>query len=402
MTVVSTARAAGAEASIVRTHLIAAIAAAMALLSPALATAQDASETPAVIVAPIQSQTITASSDFLGRVEAIREVDVTARVEGFLQEVNFTEGSFVEAGQILFEIEKAPYEAELAGARAARAAADAAVAGAQAALTQAQQEVDRQTTLVERGTSPQAVLDSATARRDEAQAHLESARAQVAQADAQLQTADLHLSYTHIVSPFDGRIGRANVTAGNVVGPQSGVLAAIIQSDPIRVVFSISEREYVNLVEAHMSESDEQMQAAFVPTLRLANGRDYKYPGRIAFIDNRIDPTTGTVAVRAEFDNPDSLLLPGQFVTVTVSEGEPHMVAVAPAAAILQDREGPYVLVLDDENRIQIRRIQTGGQTATGVTVTSGLAQGETIVVEGLQRVHPGQIVSPRTAGGES
>ena len=353
---------------------------------------------PAVIVAPVTMDTRTRGRDFVGRVEALREVELKARVEGFLEAIDFEEGGLVETGQVLFEVERGPYEAELAAANASLAVAEAELSAAQAALTQAQQEVDRQTTLVDRDAAPQAVLDMAIARRDEAQARVHSAEAQIARAKANVQTAELHLSYTRIVSPIAGRIGRAAITGGNLVSPQTGALATIVQSDPIRVRFSISERDHLAVAEALLGVSEEGMRGAVVPKLRLADGRQYPHAGEIAFIDNRVDPATGTIAIWAEFPNPDGLLVSGQFVNVAVEEGEAHPVVAIPAGAVLRDRDGPYVLVLDDDDRAQIRRIETAEQTADGVVVTSGLQEGELIVVAGLQRVRPGQIVTPQQA----
>lgn len=356
---------------------------------------------PAVIVAPVKAQDLSRSMDFIGRIEAIQQVDLRARVEGFLESINFSEGSSVSRGQVLFEIEKGPYEATLAGAEAALSSGQAALAGAEASLIQAQQEVDRQTVLVERGTVAQSVLDTAIARRDEAKANVEAAKAQIAAAQAQLQAARLNLSYTSITSPIDGRIGRTNVTVGNLVNPQSGVLATVVQTDPVRAVFSVSERDYVTLAEKNKDGADISSDD-FALTLQLPDGNAYEHPGRITFVDNRVDPRTGTIAVFADFANPDEILVPGQFVTVTVEIGQPQHLPVVPAAAILQDKDGPYVLVLDQENRVQIRRVQTSQQTAGAVAVSTGLTEGEVIVVDGLQRVHPGQIVAPQQAPSES
>lgn len=352
-------------------------------------------ETAAVVLAPV-----TAESEFVGTVQAIQQVDLVARVEGFLDEVAFSEGGFLKSGDIAFRIEKDTYEAALASAKATAEAAVAAEAGAQANLTEAQLTLARQQALLKSNTVSQAQVDQAQAQRDSADAQVKQAQAQISQANAQVTTAQLNLGFTDIVAPIAGRVGRAQVTVGNLVSASTGPLATIVQTDPIRVAFSISDRDYLEVVHI-LKPSDEAIApqpGEFRPKLILPNGEAYDQPGKMSFIDNTIDPSTGTIAVFAEFPNPHLQLVPGQFVSITVDSGEPRSLPVIPAAAVQRDQEGPYVFTLDQQNRAVIRRITLGQRVGVNWAVTSGIAAGEVIIVSGIQRIRPGIVVSPKPA----
>lgn len=352
-------------------------------------------ETAAVALAPV-----TRHSEFVGTVAAIQQVNLMARVEGFLDAVSFTEGSFMNAGDTAFQIEKDSYQAALDSAQAALQSAHAAVAGAQANLTQADLTLKRQQELLRTRNVPQSTVDQAQATRDAADATVKQAQAQVAQAQAQVETAQLNVSYTDVKTPIAGRIGRAQVTVGNLVSPSSGPLATVVQTDPIRVVFSISDRDYLAVVNV-LKPNDQGFTAGageFQPRLRLPDGTDYAEAGKIAFLDNTIDPSTGTIAVYAEFPNPHLQLVPGQFVSVTVQVGKTESLPVVPAAVVQQDRDGAYVFVLDQTNHAVIRRVTLGIRVGTDWSIASGLAQGEVVIVSGIQRIAAGMVVSPRQA----
>ena len=367
----------------------------------ALAQEQPAAAPPIVETAAVKLASVTSQSEFVGSVVAAQQVALTARVEGFLDEVNFTEGSFVEADSVAFVIEKDTYEAAVEGAQAQLESATAAEASAQANLKLQDLTLVRQQQLLKTNAVSQSVVDQAQATRDGAQAQVDQANAQIALMQSQLRTAQLNLSYTDVKSPIAGRIGKANITEGNLVSPQSGPLATVVQTDPIRVVFSISDREYLDVVKALKPDNSgiAADAAAFQPKLRLPDGTDYNQPGKIAFLDNTIDPATGTIAVYAEFANPELKLVPGQFVQVTVQAGESVELPVVPASAILQDQEGAYVFGLGEGNRAEIRRVTLGQRVGTDVAVTSGLAQGEMVIVSGIQKVQPGVAVTPQAAG---
>jgi len=354
-----------------------------------------ASTAPSVVVAPIRSQQVGRSDQFIGRIQAIQSVNLRARVEGFLDKVAFTQGSFVKSGDLLYEIEKAPYQADVAQAQAEIAAANAKIAGAKANLKNAQTNLDRQLDLVKRGTVSQAVADDAQAQRDLAAADVQSGEAQLKQAEAQLQTAKLNLSYTTITSPISGRIGATNVTEGNLVNPQTGTLSTVVQIDPIRVAFSIPESLYVEFAESVGKSGPDQATSIFEPTLQLPTGKPYGQTGKVAFASNEIDQSTGTLVIYADFPNPQGALLPGSYVNVTVQESEMSELPVVPAPAVLQDRQGQYVFVVNSDDRAEQRRITTGSRVDNGFAVTAGLQEGETVIVSGVQKVKPGEVVQP-------
>lgn len=336
---------------------------------------------PAVTVATVETKDVARHAEFIGRVEAMQSVDIRARVQGFLQNVAFEEGQDVKAGDLLYVIEPDLYQAALVTARAQ-------LERAQATLRQAERNLARNQELRTRGAVSQAALDEAVAQRDTAQADVMAAQASV-------KTAEINLGYTKITSPIDGRIGKTNVTKGNLVGPDTGALARVVQLDPIRVVFSVSDRDLLELKQRSGAASQEELNARFVPTLRLSDGTTYPQSGKVAFVANVVDPATGTIAVHAAFPNPRRLLLPGALVTVIVRPEQTRRRPVVTLAAVQQDRQGKYVLLVDENDRVQQRRIEVDGQVDHDWIVSKGLQGGETVIVEGVQKVRPGMLVKP-------
>lgn len=341
----------------------------------------DAAPAPAVIVAPVTSRPVSSTLEFVGRTEAYREVELRARVIGFLLDRGFEEGSEVSEGDLLFQIDPAEYDATVA-------AAGARVKRAEATLTEAQRNLARAQTLVKKGHLSQANLDEAVAKDSQAEADL-------AAAEADLTSAELDLGYTRIVAPISGRIGASNVDAGNLIGPDSGVLAAIVDVDPIKVSFAITEREMLNYKQARRSDDSRR----YTPTLRLANGTLLEQGGIITFLDNRVDPMTGTIRLFAEFPNEIELVLPGQFVSVILVSTEPQTMIVVPQSAVQTNQAGAFVLIVDQDNSVISRPVILGERTGADVVVTEGLSVGETVIVEGIQKVRPGAKVTPAPAG---
>ncbi|MCX7303690.1 MAG: efflux RND transporter periplasmic adaptor subunit [Hyphomicrobiales bacterium] len=372
------------------------------ILSSSTAFAQEQAPPPPMVeTAAVKLMSVTNQTEFVGSVVAAQQVALTARVEGFLDSVNFTEGSFVKADSIAFQIEKDTYQASVEGAQAQLESAIAAEAGTEANLKNADITLVRQKELLKTNAVSQSTVDQAQATRDSSAAQVDQAKAQVSLMQSQLTTAQLNLSYTDIRSPIAGRIGKALVTEGNLVSPQTGTLATVVQTDPIRVVFSISDREYLAVIKS-LKPDNSGMAAdagAYSPKLKLPDGSEYDQPGKISFIDNAIDPTTGTIAVYAEFANPQLKLVPGQFVNVIVQAGESVELPVVPAAAILQDQQGAYVFGLGDDDRAEIRRVTLGQRVGTDWAITGGLVNGEMVIVSGIQKVEAGIVVKPQPAG---
>lgn len=338
---------------------------------------------PAVVVERIRVQPIRDPERFTGRVEAIEAVDVVARVQGFLRRIAFEPGQAVAAGDLLFEIEPDQYQAELAAARAQ-------LAQAEAASREAQRNLARTEQLARDQSVSQSVLD-------EARAGAEIAAADVQAAGARVRIAELNLSHSRITAPFDGQIGLNRFSVGTLVGPQSGALARLIQLDPIRVVFSVPETTVVTLQQQAGNGGRRADRSAYEPRLQLPNGTGYPHPGRIDYVSNEVDPSTGTLPVRVAFPNPDRLLIPNQFVTLAMHEAEAPERPVVPQSAVLQDREGRYVFVLQDDATVTVRRIRTGPRVEQGWAVEQGLMGGESVVVQGVQRLTEGLRVQATT-----
>ncbi len=377
---------------------VAACLAAVLAAGPTLpARAQDNAPPPAVVVAPVTEQNVTRSDRFVGRVRAIQSVDLVARVEGFLEKVNFQEGAMVNQGDTLLEIEKAPYQAALAAAQAQLASANSQVTAAQAQLKNADTVLARQDDLVKRDVVSQATRDDAQASRDVAAAQVQSAQAAVQQAQAQVQTAELNLSYTDVKAPITGRTGLVAITEGNLVNTASGTIATVVQVDPIRIAFSIPETLLTRLADRQPDGNGRQADL-FTPHLVLSDGTTYGEDGKISFASNQIDASTGSLVIYADFPNPRGVLIPGGFVDVVVAEAEGKVLPVVPVSAVLQDRQGRYVFVVNADNKAEVRRIDTEQQTANVFPVTNGLTTTDTVIVQGLQKVRPGIEVTPTPA----
>jgi membrane fusion protein (multidrug efflux system) len=330
---------------------------------------------PAVTVVKAFAEDIRPTFRFTGRIEAISKVDLRARVDGFLEKRLFTEGADVKDGELLFAIEKGLYVAAVNEAKAG-------LEKAEASLKFAEIEFNRQTDLVQRQSGAQARLDDATAK-------LGEARGTILAQKAALERAQLNLSYTDIRAPIAGRIGRANVSVGNFVGASSGALATIVSQDPIYVGFPVTQREIL----AYRKERNNP--AEVVVYLQLADGNRYPLHGRLNFLDVTVNQGTDTVLVRATFPNPERTLVDGQLVATILEGGQVDTALVVPGQSLQLDQAGAFVLVVDGENKVQIRRVEIGGPRGANMILRKGLEAGERVVTEGIKRIRPGQVVNP-------
>jgi membrane fusion protein (multidrug efflux system) len=346
---------------------------------------------PAVGVMEAVKRPITESNEFLGRVEATNRVNVVARVTAFLEKRDFADGAEVKKGDLLYELERGPFEADLKSKQAQ-------VAQLQATLVNAKLTTDRAKTLLGGPAGQQSTYDAALANQ-------QSLEAQIQAAEAQVDLSKINLDYTSIRSPIDGKIGRTAVTEGNVVTPSSGTLTTIVSQDPMYVTFPVSVREGLQLRDRYATRGGFK---AVVIRLRLTDGRIYDQVGELNFLNNTIAQNTDTITLRGTIPNP---ILPrlsasgpvreltdNEFVTVLLEGVEPVEVVAIPRSAVLSDQEGEYVYVLGAENKAEQRRIKLGQSTSTVAAVTSGLSAGEKVIVEGLQKVRPGQPVAPGPA----
>jgi membrane fusion protein (multidrug efflux system) len=344
---------------------------------------QTAAPPPAVTVVKVAREDLRPSLSFTGRIQAQDKVDLRARVQGVLEKRLFTEGQIVKEGKLLFVIEKGMYEAAVKDAKAA-------IARAQATLNWANLEVERQRTLVKKEFAAQAKLDRMLTEQGKA-------RADLLAGEAALQKAELNLSYTEIRAPMAGRIGRANVSVGNWVTPESGVLATIVKQNPIYATFPVTQRELLAVRESAGGQG--QSADEVVVYLKLANGKRYNHSGKINFIDVRANPGTDSLMLRAVFPNPDDLLVDGELVTVIAEASKAEPMLTIPQDAVQIDQAGAYVLVVDAARKVEVRRVETGENVGTRVVVTKGLTPGEEVVTEGVQKVRAGQTVEATEAG---
>ncbi len=364
----------------------------LAVLAAFPAWAQAPGGPPAVGVVQAAVRPVLETSTFVGRVQAVNRVDVVARVTGFLEKRLFTEGSDVRAGDTLYILERPQFEAQVAAAAAGVAQNQALVQNTGLTLGRAQ-----------------ALMNSAAGQQskvDDAQSAQRSQQAQLLGAQAQLRTAQINLDYTEIKSPIDGKIGRSAVTVGNVVSPGAGTLTTIVSQDPMYVLFPVSVRAAIDLRDRY---ADKGGLGAVTIKILLPNGKPYAMDGKLDYVDPSVAANTDTLTLRGRIPNPirpgtkqgdpgDRELSDGEFVTVTVQGVQPVQALGIPRAAILSDQQGSYVWVVAEGNKAEQRRVQLGQSTPDTAVISAGLKEGESVVVDGVQRVRPGVVVNPAPA----
>ena len=333
------------------------------------AVSADAQDRAPVGTVYAQRQQVAQTRDFVGRVNAIDRVEIQARVKGYLEAVLFKEGDPIKQGDHLYHIEKGEYQAAVEQAKGALERSKAAKSLTAIQLARAEDLLAKSA-----GTA---------VARDQALAEDQRAAGDTMSDQARLDNANRNLGYTDIVSPIAGKISKTNVTAGNVVGPDSGNLTLIVSQDPTYVTFPVSQREFLTL---RVNPKELKVK------IRFADGTTYNQVGTINFIDVSVDRATDTVLVRATMPNPDGALIDGELVTVVLETEQPQVKVTVPQAALIADQEGTYVFVVED-GKAAIRRIKPGGEIGQDVIVNDGLKGGEQVIVEGLQSIRPGQPV---------
>jgi membrane fusion protein, multidrug efflux system len=338
---------------------------------------------PAFVTAfKVEPKTIPATFEFVGVAKSSHPVEIRARVEGYLWSIDYTEGSPVTAGELLFQLDPRPFEASLE-------AASADLAREEAILWRSQRSLERMTSLFGKNAVSQKDLDNATA-------EVLTGEASVAAAKANLVQAQLNLSYTRVTSPINGLSSRAVYREGTLITPNiNGLLALVSVVDPIWVVFSISDNEMLR----GQGESAQHRlilppQQEYTVNLELSDGTMFPYPGKVNFASPTLDPDTGSMIVRATFDNPYHMVLPGQFVKAYVSGAVRPDAIFVPKEALSQGETGMYVFVIDKNNKVSIRDVEVGEWYGKYWIIKQGLTKGEVVVVEGVNKLMEGALVT--------
>ncbi|WP_447042646.1 efflux RND transporter periplasmic adaptor subunit [Vreelandella sp. H-I2] len=340
--------------------------------------AAPSSPPPEVDVAQIVAQPVVLSESFTGRVEAAETVELRPRVSGYIQEVAFEEGELVEQGALLFLIDQRPYQARVG-------AAQADLAQARSQLAQAGSEAERARVLLGRQAISQEV-------HDQRQSTLNNARAMVDAAQAALESAELDLEYTRITAPVSGRVGRAMVTLGNLANADQSLLTTLVSIDPVHVYFEADEQA------AFASQTLLTGDAPNSLTIELGGDPQRQYKGTLDFIDNRLNPNTGTLQFRAVLANPDGRIRPGEFARVDMPVARLEQAVLVDRKAVLTNQDRRYVYVVDENNLAERRQVTTGRQVAERTVITEGLNAGDRVIVNGVQKVFfPGMEVSPQS-----
>lgn len=336
----------------------------------------------AVTVATAQKETIKPSIEFVGRAESTDDIKIRSRVAGVLTNRYFKQGQDIEKGAKLFEIDPAPFKAAL---NAEQAKFDKAKAD----LTIAKRNFKRGKELVKDNVISQLDMDKLTNQ-------FEVAKSSIQQAQAGVETAKLNLGYTIIKAPLSGRIGKSLFALGDVINPSADTLTTLVKMDPMYVSFQVSEKAMVTFYQEVIKQKEAKHvdKSTYIVELRLSNGSRYPQQGNIDYLSNRIDPATGTMNLRALFSNPDSLLLPGQYLDVIIMAKKETSAILIPQSAVQEDQQGKFVMTVAENNKVAKTRVTMGNQYDLKWEVASGLKVGDRVIVEGLQKVRAGAEVT--------
>jgi multidrug efflux system membrane fusion protein len=344
----------------------------------------------AVSVAPVVQAPVAAWEEFSGRLEAVERVDLRARVSGAVQGIHFREGALVKAGDLLVTIDPAPYAAEVERAQAQ-------VAAAEARVTHQRGEQQRAERLWQEHAIAQRELDERNDGLHEAEANLHAAQ-------ATLTTARLNLGYTQVRAPISGRVGKIDVTVGNLIaaGPASPALTTLVSVNPIYASFDVDEQVVLRALRDVPGAGGDRSRIDLIP-VRMGTAADEGTPheGRLQLIDNQVDLRSGTIRVRARFDNPQGALIAGQFAKLRLGHAKASQALLISERAVGTDQNKKFVLVVGSDNKAAYREVTLGASVDGMRIVTSGLDANERIVVNGLQRVKPGTLVAPQEAAAQ-
>ena len=345
------------------------------LTPPAANMAAMGGGTPYVLMQQLETRDISPKKTYIGHVEPIKSVNLMPQITGYVEKVLFEEGSFVNEGDILFVIEQERYIANVE-------LRQAELESAEANLVKTERDYKRQSSLSKQNYASKATLDTAES------SYLQ-AKAAVAQAKANLDLAKIDLGYTEIKAPISGRIGKALVTEGNYVSSATQTLARIVQTNPIRVAFSVTDRDMLDMRQMYDGKASQ-----LLTELVLSNGTVLVNNLQSRFTDNEVNTETATIAVYAEYKNDEDLLIPGNYVDIRIGEKQQQLAVLVPQAALAQDQHGNYVFTVNEEGIAEQRRVELGDVFEDKQIVLDGLSSDDKVIIQGLQKVREGQKVN--------
>jgi RND family efflux transporter MFP subunit len=350
-----------------------------------------------VEVVQVAKEDIPIYSEWIGTFDGLVNADVRAQVTGYLLKQGYQEGSFVKAGQLLFEIDPRPFQAALDQANGQLAQAQAALANAKAVQRRTELDVERYKPLAEQQAASQQDLDNSVQNNLAAIATIETAKAQIKTYEAAVETAKINLDFTRLIAPIDGIAGQAQLQVGALVTPGSGIVTSVSTVNPIKVYFTVGEPQYLAWRKRFPTESSrEEADKGLKLQLILADGSTYPEPGKFYFADRQVNESTGSIRIAGLFPNPNNVLRPGGYAKVrAVIRTQPGALLV-PQRAVSELQGGYQVAVVDAGNKVDVRTVAVGDRVDNRWIITSGLNAGDRVVVEGVQRMRTGAHVNPK------
>ena len=352
---------------------------------------------PDVQIVPVEQKDVQIYVEHIGTLDGFVNADVRAQVTGYLMRQAYQEGAFVRQGQLLFQIDPRPFQAALDQAKGQLAQAKASLANAEAVQGRTQLDVNRYGPLAREQAASQQDLDNAVQNNLAAKANIETAKAQIETYEAAVETAQINLDFTRLIAPIDGIAGQAQLQVGALVTPASGVVTTVSTVNPIKVFFTVSEGEWLEWRQRYPSETSTEAAAkALHLQLILADGSTYPREGTFDFADRQVDVGTGAIRIAALFSNPDAILRPGGYARVRAVIRTERDALVVPQRAVSELQGSYQVAVVDRENKVSIRPVKVGDTSGSEWVISEGLKAGERVVAEGVQKVRPGMVVSPK------
>ena len=364
--------------------------------------APKAAGSPAVEVVAVEQKDVPIYGEWIGTLDGFTNADVRAQVAGYLLRQAYREGAFVKKGQLLFEIDSRPFQAALDQAKGQLAQAKAQLTNAEAVQGRTQLDVNRYIPLAKEQAASQQDLDNAIQNNLAAKATVETSKAQIQAAEAAVETAKINLDFTRLTSPIDGVAGQAQLQVGALVSTSSGPVTTVSTVNPIKVYFTVSEREYLEWnkrfpTEATLEAANKRVRLELI----LADGFPYPHGGTFYFADRQVNESTGAIRIAGLFPNPGNILRPGGYGKVRAAVRVEQDALLVPQRAVSELQGGYQVAVVDGENKVSVRTVKVGDRIGTQWVIANGLKRGERVVVEGAQKVRPGMQVNPKPVTAE-